>query len=383
MNTSHRRPVVKFCMEWVPSYRERFYTLLEPLLAERGIDMEVIHGAPPASRRARKDSVMPTWATFVPNKELHLKGNEVTWQPIWRASRGADLIIVQNEAALPFTYIALAHRRLGGPLVAMWGHGEHFNANEANQAAEAVKKRITPLADHFFAYTEKSAKIVEALGVDRSRISAVNNSRNSDAEITDLAAVDPEIAELVATVRARSSSVGWMVSALDEWKRLPFLVETLDEVRRHIDDFEFFVLGQGDERTIEDAAESRPWLHALGSRFAADKAHVGRLADVTIHPGLIGLHAIDAFAFGTPMVTTQLAYHSHEFEYLRDGHNALILGENASAAELGTAAAELLGDRERLAQLQAGCEESASQYTVEAMVDRFAAGIETALASRL
>ena len=89
------RPVVKFCMEWVPSYREPFYTHLEPVLNAKGIDMEVIHGSPPASRRARKDSVQPPWATFRANKELRLKGREVTWQPVFGASQGADLIVVQ------------------------------------------------------------------------------------------------------------------------------------------------------------------------------------------------------------------------------------------------------------------------------------------------
>lgn len=376
------RPLVKFCMEWIPSYREAFYAQLRPILDARGIDMEVLHGSPPASRRARKDSVAPPWATFVPNKEIAVKGTEVTWQPVFHASKDADLIIVQNEAALPFTYLAMAHRRIGGPLVAMWGHGEHFNEAEANPAAEAVKRRVAPHVDWFFAYTQRSADIVAGHGLPPDRISVVNNSRNSDANLVHEGKVDDELKALLADVRARASHVGWMVSALDEWKRLPFLVDTLDEIRSRIPEFEFFVLGQGDDTTIVNAASSRPWLHALGSRFGADKAAVGELADVTIQPGLIGLHAIDAFAFATPMVTTEHPVHSHEFDYLVDGENALVLPAGSTAAELGAFTAELLSDSDRLARLQAGCEASARVYTIEHMVERFADGIEAALALR-
>ena len=369
-------------MEWIPSYREAFYTKLQVDLDARGIDMEVLHGSPPASRRARKDSVAPPWATYISNKELSVKGTEVTWQPVFNAAKDADLIIVQNEAALPFTYLAMAHRRLGGPLVAMWGHGAHFNEAEANAAAEAVKRRVAPHVDHFFAYTQRSADIVADLGLPLDKISVVNNSRNSDANLQDTGQVDEELQVLLSEVGARSSHVGWMVSALDEWKRLPFLVDTLDEIRSRLPDFEFFVLGQGDDSTISTAASSRPWLHALGPRFAADKAAVGELADVTIQPGLIGLHAIDSFAFGTPMVTTEHPVHSHEFDYLIDGQNALVLAAGSSAAELGAATAELLTDRGRLSSLQTGCAASAGVYTIESMVERFADGIEAVIDRR-
>ena len=380
--SSNHRPLVKFAMEWVPSYRESFYTNLAPVLDERGIDMEVIHGAPPASRRARNDSVRPPWATYVENKEFALKGKEVTWQPVWRTARDADLVIVQQEAALPFTYVALAHRRLGGPLVAMWGHGENFNPAEANASAEAIKRRSTPLADWFFAYTDRSAGVVEALGVPRERISVVNNSRTSDVLSEDATAVDPELSTLLADVKKRSSHIGWMASALNEWKRLPFLIDTLDHIRSRLPDFEFFVLGKGADQTVEEAAATRPWLHALGARFAADKAAVGALAMVTIHPGLIGLHAIDSFAFETPMLTTEHSVHSHEFDYLVHEKNAIVLEEGASAADLGNAAVDVLSDLDRLEVLRKGCAISANTYTIDAMVERFADGIEGALRIR-
>lgn len=368
-------------MEWLPSYREAFYEMLSPRLEERGIDLLVTHGAPPASRRQRNDSVEPPWATFVPNGEATIAGLELTWQPVWRLARQAQLVVVQQETGLLFNYVALAHRRLGGPTVAMWGHGENPNPESSSRLAEGVKRKATPLADWFFAYTPRSADVARSLGISDDRITVVNNARMSDADKFDAADAAKPVVDLVATVRNRSSHVGWMVSALDKWKRLDQLIETLDGVRSLVPDFEFFVLGQGDDDSIVfDAAETRPWLHALGSRFGADKAAIGSLADITLQPGLVGLHVVDAFAFGTPMVTVEDPIHSHEFDYLVDGENAVVLPANSDANALAKATAELLQDRDRLQRLKQGCDASSEKYTIDSMVDRFADGIEAALA---
>ncbi len=380
MSGRGNRPLVTFCMEWVPSYREAFYEKLKPRLDERGIDMLVVHGAPPASRRRRNDSVRPDWATFVENREATIGGRELTWQPVWRLARRAELVIVQQEAALLFNYVALAHRRLGGPKVAMWGHGENSNPASANGAAESIKKRATPFADWFFAYTERSAEVARRLGLSDEQITIVNNARTSDATLFDPADACPEVVEMLDRAQERSSHIGWMVSALDTWKRLPYLIETLDEIRSRVPDFEFFVLGQGDdEAVIFDAASRRPWLHALGSRFGADKAAVGAAAHVTIQPGLVGLHVVDAFAFQTPMMTVRNEIHSHEFDYLIDDENAVVLPEGASASELADATALVFADPTRLQNLQRGCARSAELYTIDAMVERFAEGIDAAI----
>ena len=52
------------------------------------------------------------------------------------------------------------------------------------------------------------------------------------------------------------------------------------------------------------------------------------------------------------------------------------------AEELGEAAAALLNNRTQLGQLKSGCAKSSSTYSIEAMVQRFADGIEDALSTR-
>ncbi|MCP4221817.1 MAG: glycosyltransferase family 4 protein [Actinomycetia bacterium] len=307
-----------------------------------------------------------------------------------RRLKGAELIILQQETGLLVNYPVLIRSKLGGTPVALWGHGHNFNPLEASAPAEWVKSKITPLADWIFAYTERSAEVFGSLGITRERITVVQNAVDTDAlraaatsgTGTPIGGVSDEIARLVAEVGERGARVGWIVSALDRWKRVPFLLETIDATRERVDDFEFFALGAGtDANILREAARTRPWLHAVGPVFGPDKAAIGRLAELTIHPGLIGLHVLDAFATASPMVTADISYHSHEIDYLEPGVNGVMLDSEATVSDFASTVAALLEDEARLKTLQEGCREAASMYTMEAMIERFAAGVRSALAA--
>ena len=142
-----------------------------------------------------------------------------------------------------------------------------------------------------------------------------------------------------------------------------------------------FALGAGDQaHLLAEAAETRPWLHALGACFGADKAAIGALASLTIHPGLAGLHVVETFATESPMVTADIDYHSHEIEYLTPD-NSVMLAADADVDAFATAVASAFGDATELARLQAGCRVASETFTLDAMVDNFATGIGDAIAT--
>jgi len=88
--------------------------------------------------------------------------------------------------------------------------------------------------------------------------------------------------------------------------------------------------------------------------------------------------AVDSFALETPIVTTRWPYHGPEMDYLVDGANARIAGD--SVVEFADAVVQLLLERDELDRLKAGCAAAAPRYSLEAMVENFAAGIRAALA---
>lgn len=373
---------VVFAMEWVPQYRAPFYDRVREVANDYGIDVRLVHGDPPNSRKGRHDANIVPWAEYVPNRLWTIKGLELTAQPVLRRLRGADMVVLQQETGLVLNYPMLLASRMGGPLVGLWGHGHNFNPLEANPTAESVKQKVTRFADWIFAYTDRSRAVFESIGVSPDRITVVQNSTDTSSLRDPTGEPSAEVAQLVDRLRSQNRRVGWIVSALDRWKRVPFLLEVLDAVAERRADFEFVALGAGDAADVlADAARSRPWLHALGARFGPDKAAIGRVAEVTIHPGLVGLHVIESFATESPIITEDLAYHSHEVDYL-SAENSLVLPQNTGVAEYAKAIDGLLQDSDALARLQCGCREAAQHYTVDQMVDNFVAGIRSALALR-
>ena len=374
------RPCVIFAMEWVPQYRAPFYEGLRTELDRRGVEMRLVHGDPPSSRKKRNDSKIIEWADYVPNRLWTIRGLELTAQPVLKYLKGADLVVLQQETGLLLNYLMMARSKLGGPCLALWGHGHNFNPLEASEPAERVKRMVTKWADWAFAYTERSAGVFRDIGMDPDHITVVQNSLDIEQIRSPSGQISDDVAALVEHFEQSGAKVGWTVSALDRWKRVPFLLEVLDACAARIEGFEFVALGAGDQAHIlSEAAATRPWLHYLGARFGADKAAIGSAASVTIHPGLAGLHVIEAFATQTPMVTADIDYHSHEIDYL-DEHNALILPAEASAEAFAVAASDLLGDPTRLAHLQAGCGAASKTFSLASMVENFAAGVVDALA---
>jgi L-malate glycosyltransferase len=370
----------------IPQYRREFYQRLRVDLDRRAIDLRLVHGQPVGEDAAKRDSVRLPWATEVRNRTLHVAGKQLVWQPVWHQVRRSQLVVVEQASKLPLNYLLLAGQRVGGPPVALWGHGVNLQADGRllTRGAEAVKRRTTRAAHWFFAYTDGVAERVRAIGFPTDRITVVQNAMDTEAlRRWYLDATEAEVDALRTEYGITGSHVGLYVGALYRGKRLDFLVESARHTRAILSDFELVIAGAGPEAdAVAAAARRHPWIHAVGPVFDRHKALLGRLSDVMLMPDLVGLAVLDAFALETPMVTTAAAYdHSPEIEYLVGGVNGMVLAAVPTAGEFGRAVADLLAAPDRLAALQQGCRASADRYTVAEMSARCAEGIAAALST--
>ena len=145
-------------------------------------------------------------------------------------------------------------------------------------------------------------------------------------------------------------------------------------------DFRLVVIGDGPSRPlVTQAAQSRPWLHSVGVQRGVDKAAWFRIAHAYLSPGAVGLHVLDAFCAGIPMITTEGARHGPEIAYLQSGRNGFIVA--ADARIYADTLLELLREPTRLEQIRAACAQDAQRYTLDNMVQRFVDGIEGCLAT--
>ena len=167
-----------------------------------------------------------------------------------------------------------------------------------------------------------------------------------------------------------------------EEKRLPFLIEACDLVRRDFGDFEMVFLGGGRQQDIvAEAAAQRPWLHYVGPKFDDEKAAYLRLAKLLLMPGLVGLALLDTFAVGLPLLTIADSEHSPEISYLDDGVNGRMLPRGTTPRDYATEVVRLLRDDDARRSLSEGGRKSSEVYTMSNMVNNFADGVERALRS--
>ena len=291
-----------------------------------------------------------------------------------------EIVLIGQENAILSNYWLQIQRPFGRRL-AYFGHGRNFQAANSNSLAERFKRFWLTKVDWWFAYTQRSADIVAQASFPSNRITVFNNAIDTSAIQAGLAAISGAERDFVRASRfGGSHNIGVFIGGLYDRKRIGHLIESAIEVRRRVPDFQLMIIGGGPDAPLVEASAARhPWVHAMGPRFGREKTLLASLGRVSLMPGLVGLGVLDSFAYGTPMVTTDLPYHSPEIDYLKDGVNGVIVRDADSVDAYADAVERILLDGAWRDRLRAGAAEALEIYTIEAMAQRFADGVAKAL----
>ena len=349
---------------------------LKNVLARDGVALRVLVGTPAPSERAKNDSGTLDWAERVECK--YWAGERICWQRFGPAVPKTDLVIVTQEMKLLYNFVPMFGPR--SYKLAYWGHGRNFQAVDEHSPIERVKRRLITPVDWWFAYTELSAKLVSEAGFPASSITCLNNSVDTNSFKQQLKSVDSNVLSRLRKTHGipSSSPVGLYCGSLYAEKRIALLLQAAVQLRELRPDFHLVVLGEGSDAVqVREAAQRHPWIHYLGAVHGSDRAPYFRMADLFINPGLIGLAIIDAFCAGLPVVTTSTALHSPEITYLEPGRNGVFACDTPKGFARDTAA--LLDDRTGLQQMAAYASTCADRYSLSAMVNHFAEGIQKCL----
>lgn len=362
---------VVFLARSLQHYREPFHQLVREMLAARDVRYCLLHSAPTQSEQRKGDLWWPDWAEVVPIRHFGGERLGLVFQSAGAVSRDADLVVLGQHSKHLHNY--------GFILAGRFGRG--FQAANPNGFGERFKRFWANKVDWWFAYTQSGAEAVAAARFPRDRITVFNNAIDMSAIAATLTGIsEAERNAMRQLLVGGSHNVGLYVGGLYGLKRLDFLVEAARRVRALVPDFHLVVMGGGDDSAIiAEAAGAYDWIHAVGPKFGREKALLMSLGKVLLMPGLVGLAVLDAFAYGTPMVTTQLAYHSPEFDYLRPGENGVVVQDADSASAYALAVAAVLTEDETLARLRQGCAVAVRHYSIEAMAERFVDGVMAAL----
>jgi glycosyltransferase involved in cell wall biosynthesis len=220
-----------------------------------------------------------------------------------------------------------------------------------------------------------------AEGFSSDKTSVVQNSIDSSALRESVTSITPIELESFAKVHDLRGKTALFIGALDESKRLAFLRDAAVDLHRQEPNFRLLLAGDGGMRAqVEEWARTFSWIKYLGPLTGRDKAVALTSSDVLAMPGRVGLVAVDSFAAGVPIVTTDWPWHAPEFEYLEDGRNAIVTPDNSTAYTNGLLG--VLRNPELLGELRRAAWAAKQIYSVDTMSKNFLEGIRGALASR-
>jgi len=364
-------------------YRVGLFERMRDLAHRRGINLNVVYGQGFGTERLKRDEGELSWGRRVTNLYIPIKEKkDLCWQPVPRDLKDSDLIVLMQENRLLSNYFWMVRSHFGEQKVAYWGHGRDFQSNAPGGWRERWKQWLIRQVDWWFAYTPISVQVVVDAGFPSERVTCLNNAIDTDGLRQDKERVT---AQMEAQIRhgldlKAGAPLALFCGSLYPDKRLDLLIAAADRLHGVCPDFRLAILGDGQLASyVAQACSARPWANWVGAKRGVDKAAYFRLAKFVLNPGLVGLHVLDAFAVGLPMLTTVEAKHSPEIAYLEDGKNGLItVGTAEAIAEAGLA---LIRDA-HLYSAMAGCAlETGRTYTLGGMAQNFVDGIERCLAA--
>lgn len=360
-------------------YRVELFEELRAACAAADIELRLIHGDATPSEAVRNDTADLAWAATIHNRHWRVGGRDLLWQPFSRIVKQTDLVVLMQESRLLSNYPWLFGWGPRNTRVAYWGHGRNFQSNAPTGLRERWKGRLLTSVDWWFAYTDISADIVRLAGFPQERITVLNNAidnRGFEAELASIS--DSEVAALRASIGAAEGAVvGLYCGSLYPDKRLDLMIGACERVVAAHPDFRLVIVGDGPSRGELQPIMDKPWFHWAGSQRGKEKAAWFRASQLFLNPGLVGLHVLDSFVSGVPMVTTNDAKHSPEVAYLQNGVNGIV--SEGSVDAYAAAIHQLIVDPAFRTSLARQARTSAANYTLESMVENFVAGMDACL----
>lgn len=372
MTSDRRRDnVIAFVQPFVPSYRKGLFDAIAERLKQEGLELEVWHAQPKGIVASRRNSVVGPWSIPTRQHRISIRRRNITYRAIHRQARHVRAVVTGLASSNIETYLLAADSHVN---LMLWGHGRNFTAGN-NALDSRLEGWLSSKATHIFTYTEQGARHVTQGGVPVGKVSTVvNTTDTARLRASQAGASNTRLATIRKELRlSDSSNVALFVGAFDVPKRLPFLFEAADLVRKADPDFVLVLAGAGplDDLVAAEAA-TRDYVRLAGRLEIDELAEVSNLVDLILIPGRVGLVAVDSLALGVPIVTTRYPFHAPEADYLSEA-NSIWTDDDVVSYARGII--DVLGDPDALAQLKARTRVDGDAFSAAKSADNFVRGI--------
>jgi glycosyltransferase involved in cell wall biosynthesis len=361
---------IVFIQPFVPSYRVGLFDAIAARLKREGLELEVWHAEPKGIVAARRNSARGPWSVPITQHRATFGRRNVTYRAVHRKARRARAVITGLASSSLETYLLAADPQVN---LMLWGHGRNYTAGN-NSIDAKLEGWLCARASQVFTYTAQGAVHVAASGVPAGKISTVVNTTDTARLRRSKSGAD---SNALSAMRRRlgigSGPVALFVGAFDVPKRLPFLFEACDIVRRTLPNFELVLAGAGPlDAYVREESGRRDYLRLAGRLELDELAVASNFVDAILIPGRVGLVAVDSLALGVPIFTTKYPFHAPEADYLTSENSVWTDDDPASYA---ASIVQVLGDPQRLAQLHEAAAADGDEYSAEKSADNFVNGI--------
>jgi len=331
----------------IPIYRRAFY---EQLAKIAGREYVVIHGDPePDTGIVAAEPPFSFPNIHVQNTFFKIFGRSLALQsvfvPVLKGHFSA-LVLGHEIKYVSNTLLLLLFWMMRRPVV-LWGHGHtndyfikqrSFVGRRLGDLVEWFKRRLILTASGYMAYTERGADYVASVGLPRDKIAVLWNTIDLKSAITAYKnAQQVDRAELRREHGLSPDAIVFMfIGRLYPPKRVDVLVETVKRLRPDVAvPIEVMIVGSGpDEEKLRHDYGALEWCKFLGK--IVDEETLGRVfrcADAVVLPGKVGLVVNHAFAHGQAVIACRMEVQPPEVEYIKHGHNGLVLEGDEAFAE--------------------------------------------------
>ena len=353
----------------IPKYREEFFKSLIRL-GEIDNVKYTIYTTRNRQKRFRLESTLEKNVVEKRIIAVSFKGREIHVHLRANLKCKPELVIFEYGLKNAIVYWLLLVRKSN--LFAFWGHGETITRS-SSQFERWLKSILLTRCDFFFAYTQSCSERLEKNGFSVSKIKIVNNSIDTTAIRRGIVSFEQYAEHELKNKYAinQSDVILIYIGSMEKDKRVDFLLDSFDLINSVRPQTKLFIFTQ-DELQIDSTLAKRRNVYFSGVADTKTKIEFGILGTAILNPGRVGLIAVDSFAMGVPIVTTNWAFHAPEFSYL-NASNSLISED--SLTKYVDACVKLIDEREFRQTLVNGCLKSSNLYTVENMAQNFHQGV--------
>jgi glycosyltransferase involved in cell wall biosynthesis len=328
-------------------------------------------------QRFSHESTMLDGVISVVTKRIKVFGREIHLQQKLDLHKGADLVISEYGLKNLLVYYMIFFRR--PKRFAFWGHGQ-TTTRQTLRIENAFQKKLLARSDYFFAYTQSCSDYLDSVGFPSSRVKVLNNS----IDTISLRDLNVDASDLISQISrtfclSGEDDVFLYIGSLETDKRIDFLLDAFNQLASLRPRVVLLICSQDKfEKPTSRHLPNR--THFIGEADEATKKALSQISIAILNPGRVGLIAVDSFALGLPILTTEWTRHAPEFSYLQNEINSLITSNSLDSYVQGCL--KLLDDSAIRKRLVQGCIESSKKYTVEQMAHNFHAGVLRCLESR-